>query len=125
MELTNLLPKTVIDISLYYKYIDENIIQDKRYIDLMNLVLEENSIRYTYAFYTDTFLLRTNLYIPNFHTMYLSNGNHNVIIEDEKDLWLLDTFTNNKYYTYNDAISYDDRIKIISTAQEIKNYELQ
>ncbi len=99
MQSTNLLNNTKIDISLYYKTIDDKIFKDQRFVDLMNLLLKEDNLyKYSYAFYTDSFLLKSNLYIPNFHTMYLSAHNHNVVIGDEKDVWLLDIFKHNKYY---------------------------
>ena len=100
MELLNSSNKTqLINLSLYYKVVDEKIFKEQRFIELMNLLLHNNNMyKYTYSFYTDSFILKTNLYIPNFHTMYLSSGNHNVIIQDHEDVWLLDIFKHNKYY---------------------------
>ena len=100
MELQNSL-KTI-DISLYYKAIDETIFKEQAFVELINMLVKKELIyKYKYAFYTDTYLLKTNLYIPNFHTMYLSNDVHNVVIKDSEDLWLLDIFNNNRYYVLN------------------------
>lgn len=100
--------ESIRDISLYYKKIDESIFKEFRFVQLMNMLLKDD-LKFHYAFYTDTFLLKTNLYIPNFHTMYLSNQNHNVLISNSEDLWLLDIFKNNKYYVLeeeNDTFDY-------------------
>jgi hypothetical protein len=102
MQSSNSSSVTKINISLYYKVVDDKIFKDQRFIELMNLLLKENNIyKYNYAFYTDSFLLRSNLYIPNFHTLYLSTNSHNVVLSDEKDVWLLDIFKHNKYYILN------------------------
>lgn len=99
MQSSNLSNNTRINISLYYKVVDDKIFKEQRFIELINLLLKEDNVfKYSYAFYTDSFLLRSNLYIPNFHTMYLSTNNHNVVLSDEKDVWLLDIFKHNKYY---------------------------
>lgn len=84
------------EIALYYKIVDEKIYKDNRFKSLMELVNNETNINY--ALYTDNFLLKNNLFIPNFHTIYLAVGNHKVIIDKIEDLWLVDTFKNNEYY---------------------------
>lgn len=126
MEYQNLLKPINNSISLYCKSVDEKIFQDFRFIDLMNLILkEENLYQITYALYTDNNLLKTNLYIPTFHTMYLGCGNHNVIIQDSDDIWLCDAFSNNNYYVIaDDKKTYDysqHNIKIIERIQELLN----
>lgn len=114
----------IIDISLYYKSIDENIFKDQAFIELMNMLLKQELIyKYKYAFYTDLYVLKTNIYIPNFHTMYLANGTHNVLIKDSEDIWLLDIFKNNDYYVLensNDSFDYEKHgVKKIQQLKEI------
>ena len=123
MEYQNLSKQTN-SISLYFKYIDESIFKEHRFVDLMNLILKHNKLfEVNYAFYTDNNLLKTNIYIPTFHTMYLYNNTHNVVIEDSEDIWLIDTFSNNKYYVMpkkEDTYDYKQHnIKIIDKIQEI------
>lgn len=120
MESQNL--SKICDISLYYKTIDHNIFQDQNYLSLMNFIIQaDNLYKYKYSFYTDAYMLRNNIFIPSFHTLYLSCGQKNVIIEDYQDLWLISTFKNNKYYIVkknDDEFDYSDYdIKIIPNLQ--------
>ena len=122
MEYQNLL-KNTIDISLYYKFIDEKIFKDSIFIELMEIISNKNQYQnIQYTFYTDSFLLRKNIFIPNFHTIYFSNNKHNVIISDPEDCWLVNIFPNNKYYYLNRDTTHtptDKRITSISTLKEI------
>lgn len=120
----NLLKNTpLIDISLYYKYIDENIFKDFRFVQLMNILMKAEYHSYKYSLYTDTFLLQTNVYLPNFHSSYLACGNHNVFIGNPEDLWLTEIFTNNNYYVLeNDKDDFDyskHNIKKLKSIREI------
>jgi len=108
-------------LALFYKKVDENIFKENRFVQLMNSILKEDKML-NYAIYTDTFLLKTNLFIPNFHTMYLSNGNHNVVIEDENDLWMLEIFTNNKFYVLDNG-EFDYSKYNVKTINHIKEIE--
>jgi hypothetical protein len=123
MQSQNLSNKTQTNLSLYYKIVNDKIFKEKRFVDLMNILLKnDNLYKYKYAFYTDSFLLRSNLFIPNFHTMYLSSGNHNVIIEDTDDLWLLDTFKHNIYYIIEDPKdNFDYESKSVKKIKSIKD----
>lgn len=121
MEYQNL-SKNTTDISLYYKYIDENIFNDKRFIELMNLVSDNNLYKnIRYACYCDSFLLRKNIFIPNFHTIYLSNNKHNVILGNPEESWLIDIFPNNQYYLLANNVTdqLDNRINIISSIKNL------
>lgn len=89
--------KTPIDISIFCLSIDENIFKDERFIQLLDLIKIE-PYKYVYSFYTESVLLGENVYIPIFHTLYLSSKNHNVIIGTSDDLWLINAFPNNTYY---------------------------
>lgn len=91
--------KTLNSIALYYRTVDESVFADSRFSELINhLCQDKNFLDYSYALYCDSYLLRTNIFIPVFHTMYLSSGNKNVILNNYEDLWLLDAFKNNTYY---------------------------
>jgi hypothetical protein len=88
--------KKINEIALYYSIVDEKIYIDNKFLGLIELINNEKNINY--ALYTDNFLLKNNLFIPNFHTIYLGVGYHKVILDRTEDLWLLDTFKNNQYY---------------------------
>jgi hypothetical protein len=111
------------DISLYYKYVDQNTLKDPKFIELMDLISTKNYHSYKYSMYTDSFLLRANIYLPNFHSSYLACGKHNVFIEDENDVWLTEIFPQNNYYIMpkdNDTFNYESRnIKSIKSIKEI------
>lgn len=99
MESPSLLKTPQTNLALYYKSIDDSIFQEIRFVELMNFLIKDtNLINYNYAFYTDAYLLKANMFIPSFHTMYLACGNKDVIIQDKEDLWLIDTFSNNRFY---------------------------
>ena len=124
MELQN--SSKIIDISLYYKSIDESIFKEQAFIELINMLVKKELIyKYKYAFYTDSYLLKTNIYIPNFHTMYLANGHQNVIIKNSEDLWLLDIFNNNTYYVLDDTNdTFDYESYGITRLSQLKNIGL-
>lgn len=118
MPLTNSLNKHI-DISLYYSNINEDIFQDPKFTEVLDLV-ENNPNRYVYAIYGDNILLKNNLYVPVFHTTYLSCRKHNVVINNTDDLWLLEIFPNNKYYVVsNQSVSVPNNVKIIRSIKEI------
>lgn len=130
MQLTNLSNNKTVDISIYYSQISENIFKDTIFIDLMNNIIQEKYLySYRFAIYTDLNLLQTNIFIPVFHTIYLGSSKHNVIISNDNDLWLLNTFTNNNYYILhnkNDEFNYDPyNITKIQNIKELINYEIQ
>lgn len=99
MQSQNLLKISTANIALYYHQINETIFQDNRFTELMNFLLSDsNFMKYSYAFYTDNYMIKNNIFIPSFHTMYLSSGNKSVFIDKYEDLWLIDAFKNNEYF---------------------------
>lgn len=99
MQSTNLSKKSPINISIFNKTLTDSIFEDMRFVQLMNLLIKaENVHKYSYCFYCDSAMLKTNLFIPVFHTIYMSCQNNNVLIKDHHDIWLKDIFKNNKYY---------------------------
>lgn len=126
---TNLLRTKPTDISIYCNELSDDIFKDFRFIDLMNTIIQEEYLyKYKFAIYTDLNGLRTNLFVPIFHTMYLGSSNHNVIITDDNDLWLLDTFSNNKYFIMpksDDTFNYNPyNITKIQNIKELIHYEI-
>lgn len=99
MQSINSLKKSEVDISLYYKSLTNNIFKSFIFVDLMNKLIQDKLVAGSrFAIYTDINVLTTNILVPVFHTMYLGSTNHNVILENSDDLWLIQTFTNNKYF---------------------------
>lgn len=122
MAYQNSLINTQHSISFFCKIIDNSLGNDSRYIQLLEIIKEYPLTNY--AFYSDNIILKNNFFIPLFHTMYLGNGNHNVVLSDEDDIWLTDIFTNNKYYilktnSLHDTIINNNKIQIISHLKEI------
>jgi len=116
--------KLVTDVSIYCRELTDRIFQDFRFIDLINsLIKQENIGKYRFAIYTDLSLISANIFMPVFHTMYLGSSNHNVLISDSDDLWLCQTFSNNKYFIIpkeNDDFNYGPyNVKKISNIKEI------
>lgn len=124
MQLTNLSKNILTDISIYRCKLTEDIFKDFAFIDLMNKLLQSKvNHNHKFAIYTDLSLISTQTLIPIFHTMYLGSSSHNVIIEDSNDLWLTQTFKNNKYYIIpkiKDDFNYDPYpVTKIQTIKEI------
>ena len=104
MESPNLSKKTPINISLFYPTITNDIFNDHRFNSLLNVLikLDDTASPYTYALYSDASVLTSNIYIPIFHTIYLGCTTNNVVIANDKDLWLLNTYSHNHYYIFKD-----------------------
>jgi hypothetical protein len=91
----------------------------------MNTLIQQVdcSAKYRFAIYSDSSSMNINIFMPIFHTLYLGSSNHNVLIFDSEDLWLIDQFPNNKYYiikTPKDEFNYSEfNIKEIKTIKEI------
>jgi hypothetical protein len=125
MQLINLsLKNNHIDISIYHSVLNENIYNNKIFLELISLV-EKHPNKYIYSFYTETCLIKDNIYIPVFHTLYLSCKHHNVIINSEQDFWLQQIFPNNTYYfitdQYDNSKKLDNNILCIRSISEIGN----
>lgn len=116
MQLQNFTNNKNIDISLFFNILNDNIYKDNRFIELMSLV-KNDPYKYTYACYTESSYLKDNIYIPVFHTLYLANKLHHVILENANDDWLIDAFPNNKYYILSDNLSVTGATTIHSLTQ--------
>lgn len=115
---------TPLSIGLYFYEITQNIYQDSRFVELQQILSnKENLNKYIYSLYSDTNLLASNLFIPIFHSIYLASGRSNIIIESEKDLWLMDAFPNNLYFYMgdNEETNKSPQIKNIKSITEIGN----
>ena len=126
MESPNLSKKTPINISLFYPTITNDIFNEYRYNSLLKLLtgLDGTASPYVYALYCDSSLLTSNIYIPIFHTIYLGCTINNVVISDNNDLWLLNTYSHNNYYIFNndkDTFDYSSyKITKINDLTQIK-----
>lgn len=124
MQSINSLKNIPVDISIFCKKLDDSIFKDFRFVDLINNAIQSTGTKYNFAIYTDVSVLPSNIFVPVFHTFYLGSHRHNVIISDQKDLWLTNIFTNNKYYIIpsdNDSFDYTaSGINIIKTIREIQ-----
>lgn len=114
--------KNTINISIFTKVLTDDIFEDMRFVQLMNLLIKKQNVhQYTYCVYCDSNLIKTNIFIPIFHTMYLSCQNNNVLIKDQNDLWLADIFKNNQYYVLkNQEDEFDYSNTQIKTINDIK-----
>lgn len=111
MQSQNLSKKSLTNISIFTKHLTDEIFKDFRFVQLMNLLIKsENLDKFTYCFYCDSSMVKTNIFIPVFHTMYMSCRTNNVLIKDHNDLWIKDVFKHNKYYVLKneeDTFNYD------------------
>lgn len=115
---------TPLSLGLYFHEITQNIYQDPRFIELQQILSnEENLNRYIYSLYSDTNLLASNLFMPIFHSIYLASGRSNIVIESDQDLWLIDAFPNNLYFYMgnNEEINKSPQVKSIKSITEIGN----
>lgn len=119
MQLINSSNNQYVDISLYFSNIDNNITNNKNFIEMISLV-EQNPNKYIYAIYGDNNLIKNNIYIPVFHTTYLACKKHNIILDKQDDDWLIDVFPNNNYYMICDPYETKKEIKFISSIKDIK-----
>lgn len=126
MQSTNLSKQYPINISIFDSFIDESIFEDIRFVQLMNLLIKDvgNAYKYSYCFYTDKSMLKTNIFIPIFHTLYLGCRTNNVIIKNSNDVWLTSIYKHNNYYVIakeEDKYDYDQHgIIKITDISEIK-----
>lgn len=122
MSSPDLSKNTPVNIGLYYYEITQDIFKDPRFIELQHLLAEpQNLNRYIYSLYTDTNLLASNIFIPIFHSIYLASGTINLVLDSEKDLWLVEAFPNNKYFYLgeNSEIAQCPKVKLIKSLTEL------
>jgi hypothetical protein len=120
MQSINLLKKYPIKISLYYNKITNEIFQDRNFIEINSILENKNNInKYEFALYTDLNLLKPNIFIPIFDTLYLASRTHHVILNSTDDFWLPEIYKNNQYFYVGDSA--DKSIKSINSITEITN----
>jgi hypothetical protein len=99
MQSTNSLKEYPIQISFYYNQVTNEIFKDKNFIEINEFLSDKNNIgKYTYSIYTDLNLLKPNIFVPIFDTIYLASRNHNVVLNSTNDFWLCDLYKQNKYF---------------------------
>lgn len=115
-----------INIGFFYSTVDSNTYKDTRLVELLNIVSQKDNInKYNYAIYTDHCLLKTNMFIPIFHTIYIGCIRNNIIIPNHYDIWVSQIFENNNYYMFNNdkdkEFDYSNfNIKFIDSIKEIQ-----
>jgi hypothetical protein len=121
MEYQNSSVKTLTNIGLFCREIDRQIYGDTRYLQLMEVVKEYPMTNY--ALYSDSILIKENLFMPIFHTMYLANGINAIILANTDDFWITEIFTNNIYYIIDQSNGgsrvENQKIKTIKHIREI------
>ena len=83
--------------------------------------------RVNYSIYTDTLQVAQNMFLPSFHTYYLNSETKDVILMDEYLLELPEIYDHHRYYVFSDnkeavkkfTDKYGDKIKVISSLQEV------
>lgn len=99
MQSTSSLKKYPIKLGIFTKTLTDNIFEDMRFVQLMNLLVQSDSVyKYSYCFYCDNSLIKTNIFIPVFHSVYMACQTNNIIINNSDDIWLTNIFKHNKYY---------------------------
>lgn len=119
------LSKNSINISIFCKTLTDDIFEDLRFVQLMNLLISRDDLyKYTYCFYCDSSDLKTNLFMPIFHTSYLASNTNNVLIKSSEDLWLLDIFPHNNFYILKDQTDNFDfskyNVQVINHISELR-----
>lgn len=116
---------TPLSLGLYFYEITQQIYQDPRFVELQQILSNENNLnKYVYSLYSDTNLLANNLFMPIFHSIYLASGQSNIVLESDKDIWLVDAFPNNLYFYMGEAnkeVDQNPKIKTIKSITEIGN----
>ena len=99
------LSKNLTNISIFCQTLTDEIFEDLRFVQLMNLLISKPDLyNYSYTFYCDVCEIKTNLFIPVFHTSYLGSQTNNVLIKTSEDSWLTEIFRHNKFYILKDHI---------------------
>lgn len=120
MQSTNLSKKIPKQISFYYTLIDTNIFKDNGFIEINNLLSQKDNLsKYSYCLYTDTNLLKPNIFAPIFDTLYLASRNHNVVLNSTRDFWLVEMYPQNKYFYLGTEAYENNKIQQITSITEI------
>jgi hypothetical protein len=103
MEYQSLSKKTPTSIGIFVQEAGETLLKHKAFVEINELLLgkKEDLVNYTYSIYTDTNMLKTNVYLPILNTLYIGCKKNNIVISKDDDLWLKDSFSNNEYYCFD------------------------
>lgn len=99
----NSLKKHLINIAIFNSYLTYDIYDDIRFhqlIDMNNNIDKKYS--YTYGLYCDDSMIKSNIFLPILHTIYLGSKKNAVIIKNYEDIWLKELFPNNNFYVISD-----------------------
>ena len=103
MEYQSLSKKTPTSIGIFVQEASESLLKHKAFVEINELLLgkKEDLVNYTYSVYTDSNMLKMNVYVPILNTLYIGCKRNNIIISKDNDLWLKDSFSNNEYYCFD------------------------
>jgi hypothetical protein len=103
----------------------QNTYDTKCFQELISLMLDDNFQRnFTYAIYCDDFLVKSNLFIPRFHTYYLNSETKDIIIMDEHLIDLPEIYNHHKYYIYDNQkllAQFEEKYANIKSIKSIKD----
>ena len=124
MEYQNSSKKTPINIGIFVKEANDKILKNKAFVEINEILLnkKEDIINYTYSIFTDSNILKNNIFLPILNTLYIACKKNHIIIDDNDDLWLVDNFHNNEYYCFDSSFTENMSVagvKKISSIREI------
>ena len=124
MQLINSLKNYPINIAIFQQKLTNDILYDQRLVELLSLLEDESNLsKYRYALYTDTNELKSNIFIPVFHSSYLACSTNHVVISHSEEMWIREIFSHNEYYILssmiNETSNFDQYLKIINTMGDI------
>lgn len=121
----NSLKKQLTNVSIFTKILTDDIFNDMRFVQLMNLLIQSDNLHnFTYCFYCDHSSLRTNIFVPVFHTIYLGCQKNNVLLGNHEDLWITNIFKQNNYYVLsNKDDPFDYHAHKVSRINNIKEID--
>lgn len=106
-------------IALAYSSFTNDTYQDTAYQEILEKIDDNNfNMTYTYAIYTDHFMVKENIFLPIFHTYYLNSSPKLVILRNKECYDLPIVYPYHKYYIYDSYdTSQDDCEKIKQLAK--------
>lgn len=102
--------------------------ESKCFQELVSLILDDEFKKnFNYAIYCDDFMVKSNIFLPRFHTYYLNSDTKDVVLMDEQLIDLPQIYDHHRYYIYDDKKLFDkfeakhNNIKHIKSLKEIVN----
>ena len=81
---------------------DADMYQSPCFKELVQLMTDnEFKAEYTYAIFSDTYLVSENAFVPNFHLYYLNSSKKDVILLDNKVIDIPKIYSHHNFYIYD------------------------